>query len=146
MISPSTCAHWHPNEPTVLKTHKRRLDNGSVVDHTVCATCNRVRQRIKYHNKDAPNAPVVRRQPKVEPIIVHDVLPRLNWIPPEFLLKGFTHAVTHSAPSGVSNHESPWRHEAGPDCRVNDAAACRDERAVSPTAYASRRLSNQAVG
>jgi hypothetical protein len=78
-ISKSTCNHWHPSEPSEIRVVKRSNRKSGVGE--VCATCHRARQRAKYRNKDASNAPPI-ATPKD-----YSVLPRLTWPAPEFLLR-----------------------------------------------------------
>jgi hypothetical protein len=77
-ISQITCNHWHPGKPSEIKI-VRRADRKNGVGE-VCATCNRARQRAKYWDKNAPNAPGDRtKSPKSD----YGVLPRLTWSPPQ---------------------------------------------------------------
>jgi hypothetical protein len=83
-ISRITCNHWHPGEPSEIKTVPREDRKNGVGE--VCATCNRFRQRAKYRNKNAPNAPGAQPQFKVADYGPR-ILPRLTWPAPEFLLR-----------------------------------------------------------
>lgn len=82
-ISNVTCNHWHPDEPSEIKIVQRPDRKNGIAE--VCATCNRARQRAKYWNKDAPNAPTARFTQAAR-VPDYGVLPRLEWPAPEFLI------------------------------------------------------------
>jgi hypothetical protein len=80
-VSRITCNHWHPGEPSEIKVIRRDDRKNGIGE--VCATCNRFRQRAKYRDKNAPNAPGFEAQVKVADYGAR-VLPRLTWPVPKF--------------------------------------------------------------
>jgi hypothetical protein len=83
-VSRITCNHWHPGEPSEIKTVAREDRKNGIGE--VCATCNRFRQRAKYRNKNAPNAPGHFSPPPRPPDYGARILPRLTWLAPEFIV------------------------------------------------------------
>lgn len=84
-ISKITCNHWHPDEPSEIRIVQREDRKNGIAE--VCATCNRSRQRAKYWNKNAPNAPGHFTQAPKPPDYGVRILPKLSWPAPEFLLR-----------------------------------------------------------
>lgn len=86
-ISQITCNHWHPDEPSEIKVIARPDRKNGVGD--VCMTCNRARQRAKYWDKNAPNAPNAPGRAIPTARADYGVLPRLSWPAPEFMVPKF---------------------------------------------------------